>query len=153
MTQPPRSLHRMSRSKNAMWTMGRKSIALAYFGQFGLYERAGSKGIRASVHQGIRAKEFLLIRQQDAGVLELAAQKWRKMFGIVKIQCVKVWQNHAKSQDRVAVTGDIWGLRSRQASMARQQLVEVDNELSLPHVQKFTKIIKHQLHITSHSFT
>ena len=50
------------------------------------------------MHQGIRAKEFLLIRQQDAGVLELAAQKWRKMFGIVKIQCVKVWQNHAKSQ-------------------------------------------------------
>jgi hypothetical protein len=108
---------------------------------------------RVRGHQGIRAKEFLLIRQQNAGVLELAAQKWRKMFGIVKIQCGKVWQNHAKSQDRVAVTGDIWGLRSRQASMARQQLVEVDNELSLPHVQKFTKIIKHQLHITSHSFT
>ena len=48
-----------------------------------------------------------------------------------------------KLQDSVAVAGDIWGQRSLgQASMARQQLVEVDNELSLPHVQKHqTQII------------
>ena len=93
-----------------MWTVGRKSIALACFGQFGLYERAGSKGIRASGHQG---KGILVDQATECWsartLLELAAQKWRKMFGIVKIQCVKVWQNHAKSQDRVAVTGDIMG--------------------------------------------
>lgn len=89
-----RSLHRMSQSQRHVDGRQKIGLALACFG----LAFTNEPGQRASGHQG---KGILVDQATECWsartLLELAAQKWRKIFGIVKIQCVIACQGVAKS--------------------------------------------------------